>query len=109
MVLEMGGASREPDATDLEQIGAVDDVQDLPNVLLDDEDGEPFGADAANELEHLMDEERRQPGGRLIHEQELGTRHQRAADRAHLLLAARERAGELVAAFLETREEVVDP
>ncbi len=39
---------------DLEQIGAVDDVEHLLDVLLDDQHGESFGADAAHEIEHLL-------------------------------------------------------
>ena len=38
-----------------------------------------------------------------------GPRHQRAADGAHLLLAARQRAGQLLAAILEPGKQLVDP
>jgi len=68
----------------------------------------PFGADALHELEHLLHDERRQAGRRLVHQQELRPRHQRAADRAHLLLAAGERAGKLLAPVLEAGKQLVD-
>ena len=84
-----------PDAADFEQIGAVDDLEHLLDVLLDDEHGEALCADAAHELEDLLDDERREARRGLVHQQHLRLRHQRAADRAHLLLAARQRAGEL--------------
>jgi len=56
------------DAADLQQIGAVDDVEHLRHVLLDDEHGQPLGADAMDEIEHLLHDQRRQPGGRLVHQ-----------------------------------------
>src|SRR5438552_2372092 len=45
---------------------------------------------------HLGDDLRRQPLRGLVHQQYAGVRHQSAADREHLLLAAREGAGVLV-------------
>ena len=98
----------ELDGADLEQIGAVDDVEHLLHVLLDDQHGQPLGADLADEIEHLLHHERREPGRRLVHQQHLRLRHQRAADRAHLLLAARHGAGRLRAAVLQPRKEAVD-
>ena len=99
----------ELDAADLEQVGAVDDIEHLLDVLLDDQHGQPFGANAAHELEHLLHHQRREAGRRLVHQQQFRLRHQRAADGAHLLLAAGERAGRLFAAVLQPREQAVDP
>src|SRR6266436_3031011 len=42
---------------------------------------------------------------RLVQQEQAGPRHQRAADREHLLLAARQRAGHLRAALLEPDKE----
>src|ERR1700692_2839014 len=109
VILELLRGSGEADAAGLDQVGAVDDIEDLPDVLLDDEHREPLGADAADEIKDLLDHERGETRGRLIHEQELWARHEGTTDRAQLLLAAGERAGELAAPFLETREERVDP
>src|SRR5689334_10637535 len=46
-----GGA----DPPDLEEIGAVDEIEHLTHVLLDDEDGEALLADAADERKDLLD------------------------------------------------------
>ena len=51
-----------------------------------------------DDLEDLLDQDRRQAHRRLVQQQQPGPRHQRPADRAHLLLAARQRAGLLGAA-----------
>ena len=48
------------------------------------------------------------PERRLVEQQQLRPRHQRAADRAHLLLAAGHRAGLLARALLQPREELED-
>ena len=62
-----------------------------------------------DDVEDLLDEDRRQAHRRLVEEEDLGLGHQRAADREHLLLAARQRPGLLRLAFLEAREQAVDP
>ena len=92
----------------LQQVGAVDDAQHLADVLLDDQHGQAAGADALHQAEHLLHDHRRQAGGRLVEQQQPRLRHQRAADRAHLLLAARHGAGELAAALAQAGEQVVD-
>ncbi len=57
--------------------------------------------------EHFLDQQRRQAHRRLVHQDHLRARHQRAADRQHLLLAAGEIAGE-PGALLQAREIVED-
>src|SRR6185437_5607532 len=52
--------------------------------------------------------QRRQAEGRLVEQQQLRPQHQRARDRQHLLLAARERARLLASALPESREIAVD-
>ena len=96
------------DAARFQQVGAIHHTQHLADVLLDDQHGEAAGADALHQAEHLLHDHRRQAGGRFVEQQQPGLGHQRAADGAHLLLAARHGAGELVAAFLQAREELVD-
>src|SRR3546814_10189566 len=91
-----------------EQVGPVADRQHLAHVLLDDQHGEPLLPDAPDEIEHLLDDHRRQPRGRLVQQQELRRGHQRPADRAHLLFAARHRAGELFPPLAHAREQLVD-
>ena len=51
---------------------------------------------------------RRQAERQLVDHQQLGPGHERAAERQHLLLAAGEVAGHLVAALLEDREQLED-
>ena len=51
-------------------------------------------------------DDRGKAGGGFVEQQQFRIRHQRAADRAHLLLAARHGAGQLVAAFLHARKEI---
>ena len=55
----------------------------------------------AHELHHL----RREALGRLVDHDEVGIAHQRAADRQHLLLAARQHAAGRVGALAQQRKE----
>jgi hypothetical protein len=77
------------DPPGLQQVRAIDYAKHLLHVLLDDQHGEAARADAVHELEHLLDEDGRQARGRLVEQQELRLGHERAPDRAHLLLASR--------------------
>jgi hypothetical protein len=61
-----------------------------------------------HDLEDLLDQLRRQAHRRLVEQDGAGPAHQRAADRRHLLLAARGVAGLAGAPQLEAREVVVD-
>ena len=67
-----------------------------------------MGIDRPDDVEDLLDEERREAHRRLVHAQQPGARHQRAADRHHLLLAARERPRLLLLPLGEPREQRVD-
>src|SRR5260221_5603944 len=109
VVLQLARAACQANGADLEQIGAVDHLEHLLDVLFDDEDREPFRANAADEIENFLHHERSQPRGRLVHQQEPRPRHQCAANRAHLLLAPRERASRLLAPLLQPRKQLVDP
>ena len=70
LFLEFGRGAGELDGADLEQIGAVDDLEHLLDVLLHDEHRQPLGADALHQLEHLRNDQRREPGGGLVHQQQ---------------------------------------
>src|SRR5258708_4641619 len=89
------------DRPGLEHIAAVGDLERLRRVLLDQEDGDALRVDLAHDLEDRLDEDRREAERRLVEHQELRLRHERAADREHLLLAAGERAREPRDALLE--------
>ena len=68
----------------------------------------PSSTSALQVVDHLLDDRRREALGRLVHDQQLGVREQRAADREHLLLAAGELGGADPLALGEPREELVD-
>ena len=68
----------------------------------------PGLVDLDHDLEDLLDEDRREAHRRLVEQQQLRARHQRAADRAHLLLAARHRPGLLRPTLVQTREQLED-
>ena len=97
-----GGADR----ACLQQIGAIDHLQHLLHVLLDDQYGQAAGADSLHQFEHHLHHDRREPGRGFIEQKQFRIRHQRAADRAHLLLAARHGAGHLMAALLHARKQI---
>ena len=80
----------------LQHIGAIGDAQHMMHVLLDDEDRVPLLAQVPDHLEQELDIDRREALGRLVEQQHARLGHQRPADRQHLLLAAAERAGDLL-------------
>ena len=55
-------------------------------------------------VEDVLDDQRRKAERRLVEQQQARLAHQRARDRQHLLLAARQGAGQLVLALLQARE-----
>src|SRR5437879_4009394 len=71
-LFELGGRARERDAADLQQIGAVDELEHLLNVLLDDEHRVTFLRDGAHEVEDLLHHQRRQTRRGLVEQQEAG-------------------------------------
>ena len=93
------------DAPGFQQVGVVGQVQRQAGVLLDQQHADAvFLVDAAHDAEDLGHDQRRQAEGGLVQQQQLGPQHQRAADGQHLLLAAGQRAGLLVAPLLQDRE-----
>ena len=62
----------------------------------------------ADDVKDLLNEDRSEAHGRLVEHQELRLRHERSAHGEHLLLAAGERTGDLLAALFEAREALVD-
>src|SRR5215469_15678485 len=65
--------------------------------------------DVLDDLEVLLHERGRQAHRRLVHQQQPRAGHQGPAHRDHLLLAAGQRARELVAALEQAREQCVHP
>ncbi|EGE57986.1 hypothetical protein RHECNPAF_3500035 [Rhizobium etli CNPAF512] len=90
-------------------VGAMRQPECREGILLDQEHGEAFLLiELADRLENALDDQRREAKRRFVEQQELRTRHQGAADRQHLLFAARKRAAALGVTFLETRKERKD-
>ena len=80
------------------------DVERGGGELLDQQHRHALGAQARDDAEHLVDQDGRQAHRGLVKQHHLGVHHHGARHRQHLLLAARERARELRAAFLQARE-----
>src|SRR5258708_39783754 len=67
--------------------------------MFHDEDGRTLPIDLLDHVEDLLHQLWGQAHRRFIHAEQLWPTHQRATHRHHLLLAARERAGQLLAAL----------
>src|SRR5262249_29949646 len=94
------------DTSTFEDQGAIGDGQDLLRMLLDDDGGQSLLAEQARERgQKFLDDDRRQALRRLVEQEKPRVGGKRAADRQHLLLAARQRAAGLPAAFLQPRKE----
>src|SRR4051794_17810651 len=101
---QLGRRAGEAQGAVLQHVGAVRDLERLAHVLLDEQHRQAIVAQAPDQREHFLDEERRQAERRLVEDQQAGFGHQAAADREHLLLAAAHRAGPLALALGEARE-----
>ena len=103
---ELGARAAQHDAPVLEDVAAVREPQRPAHVLLDEQDGRPRRALIARGSRRssvTMTGARPRLGSSRSRRR--GRAMSAAADRAHLLLAARERTGELAAALAEPREE----
>src|SRR3954454_22382400 len=92
---QLGAGAGEAVAAGRQYEAAVGDRQRLAGILLDHQNADAGRIDGQDALEDLVHIERRQPGRRLVEQQELGPGHQRAADRNHLALATRQLSGRL--------------
>src|SRR5574341_492365 len=97
------------DLTILQDVAAVRELEGAENVLLHEEDRGAPPVDLMNVLEDGGDKHRGEAERRLIKHQEPGAGHQPPPDGHHLLLAARQRTGNLVLPLSQAREEVVYP
>ena len=79
-------------------------------ILLRQDDRQPFRLlDLVQDFADTLDDDRREAERRLVEQEDRRLRHQRAADREHLLLAAGQAAGALAGALLQAREIAEDP
>src|SRR6266545_2961716 len=68
LLAELGGEALHLDPAHLEQVGAIHELQDLADVLLDDQDGVALLAHPADEIEEAEHHDRRQAHGGLVEE-----------------------------------------
>src|SRR3954462_1786140 len=87
---ELGRAAAPDDAAFLQHVMPVGDARQRPDVLVDEEKRKALGLELGNRAIDLLANERCQAFGRFVEDQEARVGHERAADREHLLLAARE-------------------
>ena len=92
----------------LHDVVAVGDGRGEVEVLLDQQDGEAALLSVRMTSPMLLDDHRRQAFGRLVEQQQVGAGAQDAADRQHLLLAARQLGALAATALLEVGEQLVD-
>ena len=92
-------------AAGFEHVAAVARLQRLDRPLLDQQHGQlPVAADLDDALENGVDDGGREAHRRLVQHEQLRRRGEPAADGDHLLLAARQRAGKLLAPLSPARE-----
>src|SRR5213592_4295891 len=97
------------DLAAVEDDRVVRDRQDLLRVLLDDDRREAFVQDQPlDRAQQFLDDDRRESLERLVEEEQLRVEDERARDREHLLLAARQLVAEVGLSLLEAREHLVD-
>src|SRR5690348_3355219 len=101
------GSAFEDDAAVAHHVAALGDLQRDRQLLLDEQDRDAAPAQLLQILADQLDDLRCQPLGRLVDHDQVGVAHQRAAQRQHLLLAAREDARFGVRALLQAREQAV--
>src|SRR6266850_1888701 len=86
---EFGIGEPVDDPTIFHHVMAIRNRGGEAKILLDQEDGEALLLEHADGFADLLDDDRGKPLGRLIEQEEACTGAQDAADREHLLLAAR--------------------
>src|SRR3954468_1169156 len=102
---QLGTGAAHDDAAVLEHIGTLRDLERYGDVLLDQQDRHAALVQHMDGAQHFLHHERREAERGLVEHDELRRTHQAAADGEHLLLAARQGAGELRAPLLQPWEE----
>src|SRR5215471_19176286 len=103
------GGTVEHDAAVLHHVAVVGNGECDRGALLDQQDSDrKLAPDLGEALRQVLDHHRREAERELVDQQELGSAHQRAAERQHLPLAARQKAAEPAAQLGEPGEELED-
>src|SRR5882672_4882995 len=104
MLAQAVGGAVEHDAAVLHHVAVVGDRERDRGALLDQQDGEvELASNLPQPLRQILDHDRRKAERELVDQQELGPAQQRAAERQHLPLAARQQAAEPAAQVGEPR------
>src|SRR5271167_4465409 len=85
---EIGVADHVDDAAVLDDVVAIGEGRREVKILLDEKNRQPFLLEPADHFADPLDDDRGEAFGRLVQQQQSGTRPQHPADRQHLLLAA---------------------
>ena len=101
---QVGGGAFQGDFACLHDIGAVGDLESGDGVLFHQQHGEAQVLHFQDFGKDFLDQQRRQAHGRLVQQQQTGAAHQGAGEGQHLLLAAGERAAQLLQALAQARE-----
>ena len=107
VVEQVGGGPGEDHATAREHDDALGEPADDVQVLLDEQDRHGLGRLGERDRD-LVDDLRREALRGFVDEQQAVLVHERARERDHLLLAAREGAGALGAARMDVGEQPLD-
>src|SRR6266481_2657451 len=102
------GPAAKHHAASIDNDDIVGEIERELDVLLDEDDGLPFGFELRDGAANLCDQLRREPLGWLVHQQHARIAHERASDREHLLLATGERARDLGVALGKAGKKLKD-
>src|SRR5437867_4952862 len=107
---ELRRGPAEDRAAGFEHVAAIGQPERQLHVLFDEDDADALlFPDAADEVADLLHDLGRQPEERLVDHEQAWLRHEPAGDRDHLLLAPRERVGELRASGSDDGKQRLDP
>src|ERR1700694_1333540 len=105
VALQLGALAFDRDTADLENIGVGGQLERNPRILLDQQDRDlVLAIDRPDDLEDRANDDRRQAEGRFVEEHQARLHEQRAGEREHLLLTARQSARRQAPLFLEHGE-----
>ncbi len=101
---KLGAGAAEDDLTGFQNVGPVCDLQSLTGVLFHQEDGGAILVKLLNDIKDLVHQDGSQTHGGFVQHHELRMAHQCPGHGQHLLLAAGQGAGYLLAALLQPGE-----
>ena len=106
---QVGTGSMMDDAAAIQNNRVIGEAENLLGFLFDNDHRQAFvPRQTAQGTQHFIDDDRGKAFRRLVQQQQARIEHQRAADRQHLLFAARQLVAEIAAAFFQARKHLVD-